>query len=74
MVSLPAMSWVRASAVSSDSLMDWPEESLPSMRRARRSFRPSGFPCVRRVCTAAVAMPARLWTAARPRLKKGSGR
>ena len=73
-VSLPAMSWVRASAVSSCSVMGWPEGSLLSMSRARRSCRWVLACCLRRVWTAAVAMPLRVCTAARPRLKKGSGR
>ena len=73
MVSEPAMSWVRASAVSSSRPSFSPLASRPSMRRARRSTR-SGFGFSRRWATRAIAMPASFCTAARPCVKKGSGK
>jgi len=75
-VSLPAMSWVSASAVSSSLPSLLPFSSLPSISLASRSFRSffSTSGASRRALTRAVAMPARFSTARTPFLKKLSGR
>ncbi len=75
-VSLPAMSWVSASAVSSSRPSLSPFSSLPSISLASRSLRwffsTSG--ASRRALTRALAMPARFSTALMPLRKKLSGR
>lgn len=77
-VSLPAISWVRASAVSSASVMGLPLSSLASIKRARRStlvlFVLLLRSASRRDLTAATAIPVRSLTAWMPLLKNGSGR
>ena len=75
-VSEPAMSWVRASAVSSARPSFSPFSSLPSMRRASRSTRliSPRSAASRRALTRAMAIPARFWTASTPFVKKGSMR
>ena len=73
-VSLPAMSWVRASAVSSARPSLLPFSSLPSISRASRSIRCSSpFSASSLALTLATAIPARSSTAARPLLKNESG-
>lgn len=75
-VSEPAMSWVRASAVSSSLPSFAPFSSRPSIRRASKSTLVvlSATPGCSLSFTRATAMPASFSTASSPLRKKGSGR